>query len=119
VIKVMWFLKRAPHLSLEEFRAWWIDDHAHLIAAKQQPQLRRYLIDVRDREVDSLAGRAPDECEWDGVAEQWFESEEAFNDVYGRPSAHETRDDTTAHVSKMARLVVTEHVYVAGDGEHG
>ncbi|MEV0195097.1 EthD domain-containing protein [Nonomuraea sp. NPDC050691] len=112
MIKVVWLLKRAPHLTLEEFRQWWIEEHAPLVAGKQQPQLRKYRISVRDSDVDTLAGAPSADCDWDGFAEQWFDSEEAFNQVYGRHSAHETRDDTDRHVSKLARIFVTEHAYV-------
>jgi hypothetical protein len=28
VIKVMWFVKRADHLTLEEFERWWTETHA-------------------------------------------------------------------------------------------
>ena len=48
MIKVMWFLKRAPHLSLEEFAAWWLTRHAPDIAADQAPYLKRHVIDVRN-----------------------------------------------------------------------
>ena len=47
MIKVMWFLKRAPHLSLAEFADWWLNRHAKDIAADQAPYLKRYVIDVR------------------------------------------------------------------------
>jgi hypothetical protein len=42
------------------------------------------------------------------VAEQWFADEAAFEQVYGRPSAAETRADTLAHVSRFERLFVHE-----------
>ena len=48
------------------------------------------------------------EQDWDGVAEQWFESEEGFNEVYGRPSASDTREDTLNHVSRFERIIVRE-----------
>ena len=28
MIKVMWFVKRADHLTLEEFERWWTETHA-------------------------------------------------------------------------------------------
>ena len=39
MIKVMWFLKRAEHLSLAEFRRWWLEEHVPDIIADQQPLL--------------------------------------------------------------------------------
>lgn len=107
MIKVMWFLKRAEHLTLQEFRSWWLDEHAHLIAKAQSPHLRKYIVNVREDE-DSLVGRPAFECEWDGVAEQWFEDEAAFNAAYSKPTAPVTREDTRQHTSRMERLIVRE-----------
>jgi hypothetical protein len=47
MIKVMWFLKRAPHLTQVEFADWWLNVHAKDIAADQWPYLKRYVIDVK------------------------------------------------------------------------
>jgi hypothetical protein len=107
VIKVMWFLKRAEGMSLEAFRDWWLNRHAHDVARHQEPYLLRYVVNVR-RDDSCLGGRPSDDHEWDGVAEQWFADEAAYNAVYhGGPSP--TRGDTLAHTSRFARLVVTEH----------
>lgn len=107
MLKVMWFLKRADGTTLAEFDAWW-REHLHMIADRQRPQLVRYTVNIRMSDSDSLAGHPGADCEWDGVAEQWFVDEAAFNEVYGRPSASETRDDTLAHVSRLERLIVHE-----------
>src|SRR5690348_9402972 len=82
MIKVMWFLKRAEHLSLEEFHRWWIETHVPAIVAAQKPHLRKYVVDLRWAE-DPLPGKPKDEMDWDGVAEQWFETEDDFKAVYG------------------------------------
>lgn len=107
MVKVMWFLKRREGLTLSEFAAWW-EEHLHMIAERQQPQLVRYTVNIRMSDDDHLAGRPESLCEWDGVAEQWFVSEEAFNEVYGRPTASETRQDTLNHVSRFERIIVRE-----------
>lgn len=108
MIKVMWLLKRAPHLTLDQFRDWWLNRHAPDIIADQSPYLKRYIVDVRRADVDGLAGKPDQEPEWDGIAEQWFETEADYNAVYGR--AHRpTRADTLAHTSAFQRLVVQEH----------
>jgi hypothetical protein len=106
MIKVMWFLKRAENLSLEEFRRWWLESHCHDVARAQAPYLKRYVVNVRIDD-DQLAGKPATESEWDGIAEQWFEDEAAFNAAYGKPSP--TRPDTLAHTSRLERIVVTEH----------
>jgi hypothetical protein len=108
MIKVIWLLKRAPHLTLEEFRDWWLTRHAPDIIADQWPWLKRYVVDVRRDDVAGLAGKPDQEPEWDGIAEQWFETEADYNAVYGRAD-RPTRADTLAHTSAFQRLVVTEH----------
>ena len=108
MIKVMWFLKRAEHLSLEEFHRWWIETHVPAIVAAQKPHLRKYVVDLRWAE-DPLPGKPKDEMDWDGVAEQWFETEDDFKAVYGWTTVSATRADTLRHVSRQARLVVREN----------
>ena len=107
MLKVLWFLKRAEGLSLAEFSAGW-EEHLHMIAERQQPQLVRYTVNIRATDDDTWAGKPADDCGWDGVAEQWFSSLEAFEEVYGRPTAAETREDTLAHVSRFERIIVRE-----------
>ena len=109
MIKVMWFLKRADGMSLSDFRDWWLNRHAHDVARHQQPHLMLYTVNVRCDD-SGLAGGAREEFEWDGVAEQWFADEAAYNTVYGRAESP-TRADTPAHTSRFARMVVTEHHY--------
>ncbi|MFN8830896.1 MAG: EthD domain-containing protein [Labrys sp. (in: a-proteobacteria)] len=107
MVKVMWFLKRAEHLSLAEFRAWWLD-HMHLVASLQRPHLKRYVVNVRVDD-DELPSRPGDPFDWDGCAEQWFEDEAAFNVAYARATPSPSRVDTLKHTSRFARMVVSEH----------
>jgi len=104
VIKIVWFLKRAEHLTQEQFEEWWLDRHVPV--ARAAPGLRRYVVNL-PRE-DTLAGKPEGDCNWDGVAEQWFDDEDALNAAYGRPVAAEVRADTLAHVSRLERLIVRE-----------
>jgi hypothetical protein len=108
MIKVMWFLKRAEHLSLAEFRRWWLEEHAPDIVADQKPYLKRYTVDIRVDDDSPLAGRPAHECPWDGIAEQWFETIEDYNAVYSRTN-RPTRADTLANTSAFERMVVEEH----------
>lgn len=108
MIKVMWFLKRAPHLTLEEFGHWWLNVHAADIADDQAPYLRKYVVDLRVADDSALAGKPAQESAWDGIAEQYFDTIEDYNAVYSRTD-RPTRADTLAHTSAFERLVVTEH----------
>ncbi|GAA3470550.1 EthD domain-containing protein [Nonomuraea roseola] len=87
MIKLVWLLKRAPLLTLEEFRRWWIEEHAPLVAGRQQPPRRKNRISARDGDTDTLAGAPSADCGWDGFAEQRFDSEEAFGHLAGRHAA--------------------------------
>ncbi len=108
MIKVMWFLKRADGLSLEEFRKWWLEDHMPDILEHQKPHLKKYIVDIRVEE-DTLPGMPDDGvADWDGIAEQWFEDEVGFAAIYGKPKSP-TRGDTMAHISRFQRLVVREN----------
>jgi len=107
MVKVLWFLKRADHLTLEEFRRWWLEEHAPEIAADQRPHLKRYIVRVRSDDSALAAGRPADDSPWDGIAEQWFETAEDYQAVYGRKD-RPTRADTLAHTSRFERLVVED-----------
>lgn len=105
MIKIVWLLKRAPHLSQAEFEQWWLEHHVPL--ARVAPRLRRYVVNLPMR-PDILAGKPATECDWDGVAEQWFDTEEDLQAAYSRPVSSEIRADTLAHVSRLERLIVRE-----------
>lgn len=107
MIKVMWLLKRADGMSLEQFRNWWLNQHAPDVARHQRPHLLRYVVNVRTEDA-GLGGGTSDNTDWDGIAVQWFANAAAYNAVYDAGSSP-TRADTLAHTSRFARLVVTEH----------
>jgi len=104
VVKIVWMLQRAPHLSQAEFERWWLEEHVPV--ARTAPGLRRYVVNLP--RPDDLAGRPAEESSWDGVAEQWFDDDEALNAAYSRPVAADVRADTMAHVSRLERLIVRD-----------
>jgi hypothetical protein len=81
MIKVMWFLKRAEHLSLQQFSDWWLTQHSGDVAHHQGAHLRKYVINVRNDALLLGAGTS-DGFDWDGVAEQWFADVAAYNAAY-------------------------------------
>lgn len=108
MVKVVWFLRKAEHLSLEEFGKWWLEGHAPTIAGKQGAMIARYVVNIRTGS-DDLPGATGTPCDWDGMAEEWFESMDDARRAFSLPSAPETRADVMAHVSAMSRLIVNEH----------
>jgi hypothetical protein len=109
VIKVMWLVKRADHLTLEEFRKWWTEVQAPDIRDEQTPNLVRYLVNIRTD--DDLVAKPAEEPEWDGIAEEWFPTAAAFNEVYSKPH-RPAHDDFEAHTSRCQRLIVDEIAFV-------
>lgn len=109
MIKVMWFLKRADHLSLDEFRQWWISEHAPEILDDQEPYLKGYKIDIRVDDDSKYLGKTDEDFNWDGIAEQYFDTIEDYNAVYGRKD-RKTRSDTLSYTKEFQRFVVSEHV---------
>jgi uncharacterized protein (TIGR02118 family) len=81
MIKLVFCLRRLPHLSREEFQRYWLDSHGPLVR-KLAPALglKRYVQVHTVRSAFSEALRAhrgaPDD--FDGVAELWWESVDAF-----------------------------------------
>ena len=84
MIKLVYCLHRKPEMSRAEFQAYWRGTHAPLVKAAQQALgIRRY---VQEHTADSPIGAANNEGrgipygdgeDFDGVAELWFDSEEA------------------------------------------
>ena len=81
MIRLVFLLRRAPHLSLEEFQAYWRDAHGPLVAshATSLGLLRYVQVHALDDEMDARMAAQRDgvmEPRYDGVAELWWESEE-------------------------------------------
>ena len=104
VIKIVWLLKKAEHLTDEQFKSWWLESHVPV--ARTAPGLRKYVVNFG--RIDNLAGKPAFDCEWDGVAEQWFADEAALNAAYSRQVSTEIRADTMAHVARLERIIVDE-----------
>jgi uncharacterized protein (TIGR02118 family) len=81
MIKLVFCLRRLPHLSREQFQRYWLDSHGPLVR-ELAPALgvKRYVQVHTLRSAFSEAMRAhrgaPDD--FDGVAELWWESVEEF-----------------------------------------
>lgn len=93
-------LTRAEGASREEFRRWWLEQHAPL--ARQLPGLRRLVFDVVEGDDQGV----------DGVSELWFDSRAAFDAAYGSEIGERVAADSLANVSRRVRLLVDEHVQV-------
>jgi uncharacterized protein (TIGR02118 family) len=109
MVKVAVLLKRAPALSVEEFRSWWLD---HVERSRLMPGLRGYRINF----IDAVRGNGFSEAEfdYDGTAELWFDDllsvDRAFDSEIGR----ETSGDASEHCQRRVRYLTEEHVVIEG-----
>lgn len=107
MFKLVQLLTRDPDLSHDEFVERWHGEHAEI--AEQLPNLRKYAVSVPTR---------PEYSEYDGVAELYFESEDAMKSAFGSDVGHELQEDIeelavmdespTLYVNEDVRLVKTD-----------
>ena len=97
MFKAMILLKRRDDMVFDEFRRWWLEDHAPL--ARQLPKLQAATFNLVDGDGSA---------EFDGVAELWFDSKDAFEMAYQSELGKRVAADSIENVSKRKRLFVTE-----------
>ena len=100
MFKAVILLTRAEGATTEEFRSWWLEEHAPL--ARQLPGLRRLVFNVVETEDAGI----------DGVSELWFESHADFEAAYASPIGRQVAEDSLANVSGRTRLFVDERIQV-------
>jgi uncharacterized protein (TIGR02118 family) len=81
MIKLTFCLKRLPHLTREEFQAYWGERHAPLVAKHAETlgivrYVQTHALTHDFNNIMRTSREAPDM--YDGVAELWFESWEAL-----------------------------------------
>ena len=83
MIKLVFCLKRLPHLSREEFQRYWRERHAPLVARHSATlAIQRYVqVHTRTDELNEmLRGSRGGPEEFDGVAELWWRDPRARAD---------------------------------------
>jgi uncharacterized protein (TIGR02118 family) len=100
--KAVILLSRRDDMTHEQFRSWWLEEHAPLAA--QLPGVRRIVF-------NDVAAEMADDV--DGVSELWFDDEASFTAAYATDLGKQVAADSMAHVRSRVRMFVTEHV-VAG-----
>jgi uncharacterized protein (TIGR02118 family) len=94
-MKAIILLARRDGDTPDDFRCWWLEEHAPL--ARRLPGLRKLVFNV-------VEGDQP----YDGVSELWFDSEEAFEAAYASEIGQRVAADSLAHVGGRVRLIVDE-----------
>jgi uncharacterized protein (TIGR02118 family) len=101
MFKAMILLTKKPEMTAAEFRHWLLEEHAPLAATL--PGLRRLVYNIA----------RSDEPPADGIAELWFDSEEAFTGAYATEIGRAVAADSLAHVAGRVRGFGEERVVVA------
>lgn len=100
--KVIGILKRPAGVDIEDFRRWWLEEHA--LKVKQWPGLKRYCINLS----------TTDDQRYDGIAEVWFESKAAMDAVFDTAQGAAARTSATDGSREIVILLTEEHVMVEG-----
>ena len=94
-MKAIILLTRRDGDTPEDFRHWWLEEHAPL--ARRLPGLQKLVFNL-------VEGDQP----YDGVSELWFDSQEAFEAAYASEIGQQVAADSLAHVGARVRLIVDE-----------
>jgi uncharacterized protein (TIGR02118 family) len=95
-VKAIILLTRRPGDTPEDFRRWWLEEHAPL--ARRLPGLQLLVFNLVEGETA-----------YDGVSELWFDSQAAFDAAYASEIGQQVAADSLAHVGARVRLFVEEH----------
>ena len=117
MVKLIYCLRRLPHLSLEEFQQHWLEHHSQF--GKQIKTLRRYvqchaLANDPIREALKQAGASAVET-YDGLAISWFDSLEALQaELTKNPIVAAALEDEKYFIdhSRSTAMIVDERVVV-------
>jgi len=88
MLKLVFCLRRLPHLSRWEFQRYWREQHGPLVERHAEAlRIRRY---IQSHTLDSplnaaLQASRGGPAEYDGVAELWWESRAEFEAVLASP----------------------------------
>lgn len=123
MIKVVFCVRRLPHLSREEFQRYWREQHAALMRKHAAGLgLRRYVQShtVEDPRFEVAAeSRGSAGQKFDGITEVWWDSKDALMAALateaGRAAGRELLEDETRFIDMPnSPIFVTEEFEVVG-----
>jgi uncharacterized protein (TIGR02118 family) len=108
MIRIVFLLRRKPAMSLAEFHRYWREQHGPLVASHAQRigALRYVQVHRLDDPVNErLPGRRGEmESPYDGVAELWWESEEALRAAVSTEGGQRAGDELVEDEAKFIDL---------------
>ena len=100
MVKRISLVRRRKDLTPQQFAAHWLGPHADI--ARGIPGLRGYRINL---------ARDPDDAGWDGVAETWFDSEEAAREGFAsEPLKSPLTEDRPKFIDYQVVFFVDVHI---------
>ncbi len=122
MIKLVYCLRRLPHLTRAEFQIYWRQTHGSLVRERAQALgIQRYIqvhtLDVPLNEALRNSRGSPEEP-FDGVAELWWENVEALAEAtttpQGRQAGLELLEDERRFIdfARSVIFVAEEHPFV-------
>ncbi len=118
MIKLVYCLRRLPHLSREEFQRYWRQTHGPLVRERARAlRIRRYVqVHTLESPTNDALRRGRGGLEpYDGVAELWWESAEemaaATTSPEGRRAGGELLEDERRFIDmeRSALWIAREH----------
>jgi conserved hypothetical protein len=100
VYKIFGILKRPENMPFDEFKSWWLNEHAPKV--KKWKGLLKYKINF------CTSGSQ----DFDGVAEVWFEEKQAMDAVFSSEYGQIARQSATSGSSQIVVLLTEEHAVV-------
>lgn len=97
------FLIKRDDFTIDDFARHWNDVHA--VLCQKIPGLRRYAINIIDREKYPKTA-------YDGFSELWFDNEEAHDAAFASPEGKELLADIPNFVKELNGVMVTEKQYI-------
>ncbi len=123
MVKLVYCLRRLPHLSREEFQRYWRETHGPLVRSHAGTlRIRRYVQahtlegSINDALRRNRGGLEP----YDGVAELWWDSADDFAaataSAEGRKAGQELLEDERRFIDleRSALWIAQEHPIVEG-----
>lgn len=98
--KLVGLLKRPDGMAMDDFRQWWLTEHAAKV--KRWSGIKEYRINLCT---------TPDQ-RFDGMAEVWFEDKAAMDAVFGTDEGQYARSGATDGSSEIHILLTEEHIIV-------
>ena len=126
MIKLVYCLRRLPHLSRAEFQQYWRETHGPLVRSHAEVlRIRRYVqVHTLDDPLNDVIGASRGAAEaYDGVAELWFESAEELaagtRSAEGRQAALELLEDEQRFIdiARSSLWIGEEHPVVEAASE--